>query len=330
MPPKVTLLSKACVLKFAPAIVTVDPTAAVVGVTLAMLGAGVTVNGTPVLLTPPAAVTITLLVTAVGGTVTVMLLLVQPTMEAGTPPTVTALSEACVLKFAPAIVTVDPPAPVLGVKLVMLGGGVTVNSTPGLDTPPAAVTTILPVTAVSGTATGIVLLVHPVITAGAAPNITLLSGAWALKLAPAMVTVEPTAPVFGAKLAMLGAGVTVNGTPGLDTPPAAVTTTLPVVVGGTVTVMLLVVQPVTVAGTPPNVTVLSEPCALKLAPAMVIEDPLAPVLGIKLVMLGAGVTVNCTPALATPPAAVTTTLPVAAVGGTVTVMLLVVHEMIEP
>jgi hypothetical protein len=55
---------------------------------------------------------------------------------------------------------------------------------------------------------------------------------------------------------------------------------------------------------------------------MTMEEPTAPLLGVRLVMLGAGVTVNVTPVLATPPAAVTTTLPVAAPVGTVAVMLL--------
>jgi hypothetical protein len=52
---------------------------------------------------------------------------------------------------------------------------------------------------------------------------------------------------------------------------------------------------------------------------MTMDDPTAPLLGVRLVMLGAGVTVKETPLLATPPAAVTTTLPVVAPVGTVAV-----------
>jgi len=46
------------------------------------------------------------------------------------------------------------------------------------------------------------------------------------------------------------------------------------------------------------------------------------VLGVRLLILGAAVTVKLTPLLATPPAAVTTTFPVAAFVGAVAVMLL--------
>lgn len=54
---------------------------------------------------------------------------------------------------------------------------------------------------------------------------------------------------------------------------------------------------------------------------MTMEDPTAPLLGVRLVLLGADVTVKLTPLLATPPGAVTTTLPVVAPAGTVTVIL---------
>jgi hypothetical protein len=61
---------------------------------------------------------------------------------------------------------------------------------------------------------------------------------------------------------------------------------------------------------------------------MVMEDPIAPVLGVKLAILGMGATVNGLPALATPPAAVTTMLPEVEPAGTVAVTLLVVQLVI--
>lgn len=139
---------------------------------------------------------------------------------------------------------------------------------------------------------------------------------------------EPTAPVLGVKLLMLGAAVTVNATPLLCTPPAAVTTTLPVIAPvGTVAVMLVALQAVTVAAVPLNVT-LPLPCdGPKFEPAITIDEPTAPVLGVRLLMLGAGVTVKLTPLLCTKPAAVTTTLPVVAPVGTVAVMLFVLHAV---
>jgi len=76
------------------------------------------------------------------------------------------------------------------------------------------------------------------------------------KFVPAITIDDPTAPVFGVSDVMLGAAVTVKGTPELATPPAAVTTTLPVVAPlGTVAVMLLAPQLViVVALTPLNFT----------------------------------------------------------------------------
>src|SRR2546430_4023082 len=123
---------------------------------------------------------------------------------------------------------------------------------------------------------------------------------------------------------MLGAAVSVNGTPELATPPAAVTTTLPVVAPlGTVAVMLLAPQLViVVALVPLNFTLPFPTLGPKLDPAITIDDPTAPVFGVNDVMLGAPVTVNVTPALATPPATVTTTLPVLAPMVTVPVILL--------
>jgi hypothetical protein len=142
------------------------------------------------------------------------------------------------------------------------------------------------------------------------------------KFDPVIVTAEPTGPELALRLLIFGAGVTVKLTTLLATPPAAVTTTFPVVAPvGTVAVMLPPVQFVTVAVVPLNVT-FPLPCDdPKFDPAMTMAEPTAPVLGVRLVMLGAGVTVNVTPVVATPPAAVTITLPVVAPLGTVAVML---------
>src|SRR5207249_10496814 len=123
---------------------------------------------------------------------------------------------------------------------------------------------------------------------------------------------------------MLGAPVTVNVTPALATPPAAVTTTFPLVAPlGTVAVMLLAPQLViVVALVPLNFTLPFPTLGPKLDPAITIDDPTAPVFGVNDVMLGAPVPVNVTPALATPTAAVTTTIPVLPPLGTLTPILL--------
>jgi hypothetical protein len=109
----------------------------------------------------------------------------------------------------------------------------------------------------------------------------------------------------------------VNEEPLLFT-PLAFTTTLPVVapVGAVATIDVAVQLPIAVAVVPLNATVLV-PCVVpKFVPVIVTDAPTAPVVGDKLVMLGAGTTVNDTPLLFTPPA-VTTTLPVVVPVGTV-------------
>lgn len=55
-------------------------------------------------------------------------------------------------KFVPVMITLVPIGPEVGLMLVMLGGGVTVKSTPLLMTPPT-VTTTFPVVAPAGTVT---------------------------------------------------------------------------------------------------------------------------------------------------------------------------------
>jgi len=105
------------------------------------------------------------------------------------------------------------------------------------------------------------------------------------KLVPVIVTEVPIGPDVGDKLEMLGAGTTVKLTPLLATPPT-VTTTLPVVAPvGTVAVMLAAPQELVLAVVPLNCTV---PALLpKFEPAITMDDPTAPLFGVRLVMLGA-------------------------------------------
>jgi len=159
--------------------------------------------------------------------------------------------------------------------------------TPVLATPPAAVTTTVPVTAPTGTVAVILVALQFVMVATLPlENVTLPVPCDGPKFAPAMTMDEPTAPVLGVRLVMLGAGVTVNVKPLLAT-FETVTTTLPVVVPvATVAVILVAVQPVTVAVVPLNLMVLIPWGLPNPLPAIVTELPTAPVLGVRLVMLG--------------------------------------------
>jgi len=268
------------------------PGSPVDGVNNVIFGGGVTVNVGPVVLeTPPAAVTATGPVVAVPGTMAVMLLVVQLVIEvAGVPLKLTALPVPWALKFVPAIVTDEFTAPLFDVTELTLGTDVSVNvGPPVLDTPPAAVTTTAPF-APAGT-TAVTLLVVQLVNdvAGMVPNFTALPVPCALKFAPAMTTEEPTAPVVGAIEVMLGADVTVNVGPVVLTWPPTVTATSPLGAPvGTVAVILVVLQfVIVVACVPPNLTVLPVTCdARKLVPAITIEEPNAPEVGVRLVTVG--------------------------------------------
>src|SRR6266567_776938 len=128
-------------------------------VQLAVLVAVVTVNGTPLLATPPT-VTTTLPVVAPAGTCAVMLVALHPVGVAAVPLNLTVLVPCVAPKFAPVIATEVPTRPDVGLRLEMVGAAavVTVNVIPLLATPPT-VTTTLPVVAPAGT--GTTMLVAP-------------------------------------------------------------------------------------------------------------------------------------------------------------------------
>jgi hypothetical protein len=254
----------------------------VVGETLTVMT--IMVNGAPLLARPPT-VTTTLPDVAPVGTGTPMPVALQLVGVAAVPLKVTVLVPCVVPKFAPAIVTDVPTAPEFGVKLVMLGGTVTVKATLLLARPPT-VTTTFPVVAPVGTGTAILVALQLVGVALVPLNVTVLVPCVVPKFAPAIVTDVPTVPEFGVKLVMPGGTRTVKFTPLLAT-PATVTTTLPVVAPvGTGTAILVALQLVGVAVVPLNWTVLVPCVALKLAPVTVSDVPTTPDVGFRLVMFG--------------------------------------------
>ena len=136
----------------------------------------------------------------------------------------------------------------------MLGAGRTLKLTPLLATP-LAFTTAFPVVAPLGTFTAIVVALQLVTLAEVPLNVTDPLPCAAPKFAPATAISAPTAPEAGDRVETLGGGTTVKDTPELATPPAAATTTFPVVAPlGTLAVMLVAAQLVTVALVPLKVT----------------------------------------------------------------------------
>jgi hypothetical protein len=219
----------------------------------------------------------------------------------------------------PVIVTEVAVGPLVGERLVTLGGTVTVKLTPLLARPPT-VTTTLPVVAPAGTGTTMLVADQLVGVAVVPLNLTVLVPWVAPKFVPVIVTAVATGPLVGDSVVMLGGTVTVKLTPLLARLPT-VTTTLPVVApAGTGTTMLVADQLVGVAVVPLNLTVLVPWVAPKFVPVIVTEVATGPLVGDRFVMLGGTVTVKLTPLLAKPPT-VTTTLPVVAPAGTCTTML---------
>jgi hypothetical protein len=206
--------------------------------------------------------------------------------------------------------------------------GATVKPTPLLATLDT-VTTRLPVRAAAGTLTVmLVALQADAVPAEAPPKVTVLVPWLAPKPVPVMVNAVPIAPEGALKPLMFGGVTTVKLTTLLERAPT-VTTTLPVTApAGTVTPMLVGLQlENVVAAVPPNVTELPVWLPPKFVPVMVICVPTAPVFWLRLVIFGA--TVKATPLLATLDT-VTSTLPVRAVPGTLTVILVAVQVEAAP
>jgi hypothetical protein len=167
--------------------------------------------------------------------------------------------------------------------------------------PPGFTKVITPVVP-DPTVTVILVAVLAVIVAGVPPMVTEVAP---LRFVPVIVTVAPLAPVAGVNDVMVGAGMNVKFVADEEVPPGFTKVITPVVPDPTVTVILVAVLAVIVAGVPPIVT---EVAPLRLVPVIVTVAPLAPVVGVNDVMVGAGM--NANPAEeAVPPGVVTLTLP---------------------
>jgi hypothetical protein len=190
------------------------------------------------------------------------------------------------------MVTGAPTAPEETERLDMLGAGTTVKFDPALGTPPAALTTTLPVVAPGGTVAVMLEVPQVPIVAVLPLNFTLPLPCDGPKFAPLIVIKAPTAPELGDKPLMLGAGVTVKVTPELACPPTVTTTGPAVAPVGTGAVMLVPLQLVGVAVVTLNFKVLLTCDDRKFVPAITIDEPTAPILGVRLEIVGGPVGVG--------------------------------------
>src|SRR5947209_17621473 len=113
-----------------------------------MLGGGITVKELALVPLPPAAVTPIVPVVAPAGTVAVICVSEFTAKVAVVPLNFTAVAP---VEAVPVIVTLAPTPPLVGEKLVMVGGGITVKLLALVAVPPAVVTLMVPVIAPPGT-----------------------------------------------------------------------------------------------------------------------------------------------------------------------------------
>jgi hypothetical protein len=251
--------------KLAPLIVTVVPTAPLVGVKLVIRGA--TVKLVALVAVPPAVVTVIPPVVALADTVAVICVLELTEKAAEAPLNLTELAP---VKAVPVIVTLTPTFPLAGVKPVMLG--LTVKFPVLVTVPTGVVTLILPVVAPAGTVA--VILIEEL---GAKPAETPLNftDETPVKLAPLMVTLVPITPLVGVKLVIRAA--TVKSVALVAVPAGFVTVIFPVVaLPGTVAVILMSELRVKAAASPLNLT---DVVPLKFVPLIVTLAPTAPLGG---------------------------------------------------
>src|SRR5205807_40164 len=312
-------------LKLVPLIVTLVPTGPVVGERPAMVGALTTVNELALVAVPPGVVTLTGPVVAPAGTVARIAVSEVTVKVALTPLNDTAVAP---VKFVPLIVTLVPTGPLVGVKLAIVGGVTTVNELALVAVPPGVVTLSGPVVAPAGTVAWIavaevtvkVALTPLDVTEVAPLQCVALTALFAspvafLSFVPLIVTLVPTGPLVGEKLAIVGRLTTVNELALVAVPPGVVTLSGPVVApAGTVAWIAVAEVTVKVALTPLNVT---EVAPLKFVPLIVTLVPTGPLVGEKLAIVGPLTSVNELVVLAVPPGVVTLSGPVVAPAGTV-------------
>lgn len=146
------------------------------------------------------------------------------------------------------------------------------------------VTVICPVAAPDGTAVTIDVLVELATTAVVPLNLTMLLVVVVSKPVPVMVTVVPAEPLVGEKLVI--AGITVKFDDEVAVWLLTVTLIGPVVApDGTVLTISVLVELVTTADVPLNLTALFAVVVSKFVPTMVTVVPAVPLVGEKLEML---------------------------------------------
>ena len=248
--------------------------------------------------------------------------MVEATTNAVTPLNFTTLFDGVVLKFDPEIIIVAPTAPLPGENPEIDGEANTAKLDPLVMVTPLTVTSIGPVLAPFGTVVVIVVEVDAVTVAVVPLNLTTLFVGVKLKFVPVMVTVAPIAPLVGLKSDIVGVPRTVKLVELLTVTPPTVTEICPVEAPiGTEVVILLVVEPVTIAGVRLKVTALFAGILLKFVPLMVTTALMVPLDGLKPEIVGEPSTLKFEVLVSVMPLTTTLIGPVDAPTGTIVVIL---------
>jgi len=306
-PPKFTAVAP---LKPVPVIVTTVPMAAKAGVNDVIVGTG-GINVKPArLAVPPGVLTDTLPDAPVETVAAICVAETTVKLLAGTPPKLTAVAPD---RFVPIIEIIVPGEPLVGVKLVTVGGGTKVKP-PSVEVPPGVVTETLPLAAPAATTAVICVAEITVkLLAATPPKLTAVAP---VKPAPVMVTVSPGPAPVGENDVIIGPATKVKPVR-VPVPPGDVTAKLPLAPEATTAVIRKGVMTVKLAAAvPPNVTAVAP---VKLLPLISTVAPAAALVGVKLVIFGGDTNVN-PPSVPVPPGPVAETLPLALPAATTAVI----------
>lgn len=194
-------------LKLDPEMITVAPTAPLVGSNPEIDGEGNTVKLKALLIVIPLVVTEIGPVTAPGGTVVVILVALEEVTIAAVPLKDT---EGEALKFVPEIITVAPMAPLVGLEFEIVGVGRTIKLEELVRVIPLTTMEIEPDVAAGGTVAVILVAVEEETLASVPLKLTIFSEGVALKFVPEMVTTVPMAPLGGLNPVIVGVAKTVK------------------------------------------------------------------------------------------------------------------------
>jgi hypothetical protein len=186
--------------KAVPAIVTAAPIPPLAGLKLAIVGAGIKVKLLLLVTEPPPVVTPSGPVTAFVGTVALICVSELTVKLAFAPPKATCVAP---VRPEPVMVMDFPAAPLVGVKLVIAGGAVTLKLVELLPLPATVVTEMGPVVTPLGAEAVICVSELTVVDAALVPlKATVLA---AVNPVPVIVTEVPATPLGGVNEVIVGA-----------------------------------------------------------------------------------------------------------------------------